>query len=96
MAYCPIGKCPNAEQKARQFNRMNTIRLPTWNSLGFLPPIDEQQPTSTERSPYALVPHVESPAQSSMEELRAIDLAATDDAIAIAQLHYLARQGVAA
>ena len=31
---------------------MNTVGLPAWNSLGLIPPIDEQQPSSAERSPY--------------------------------------------
>jgi len=33
---------------------MNTVALPSWNSLGLIPPIDEQQPTSAERSPYTV------------------------------------------
>jgi hypothetical protein len=33
---------------------MNTVALPLWNSLGLIPPIDEQQPTSAERSPYVV------------------------------------------
>lgn len=31
---------------------MNTVALPNWNALGLIPPIDNQQPTSTNRSPY--------------------------------------------
>jgi hypothetical protein len=31
---------------------MNTVAVPAWNSLGLLPPIDEHQQTSAERSPY--------------------------------------------
>lgn len=33
---------------------MNTVALPSWNSLGLIPPIDEQQPASAERSPYTV------------------------------------------
>ncbi len=33
---------------------MSTVALPSWNSLGLIPPIDEQQPTSAERSPYTV------------------------------------------
>ncbi len=33
---------------------MNTVALPSWNSLGLIPPINEQQPTSAERSPYTV------------------------------------------
>ncbi len=33
---------------------MNTVALPPWNSLGLIPPINEQQPTSAERSPYTV------------------------------------------
>lgn len=31
---------------------MYTVTIPNWNSIGVIPPIDEQQPTSVERSPY--------------------------------------------
>lgn len=31
---------------------MYTVTIPNWNSIGVIPPIDEQQPTSAERSPY--------------------------------------------
>ncbi len=34
---------------------MNTVALPSWNSLGLIPPIDEQQPASIERSPYTVL-----------------------------------------
>ncbi len=33
---------------------MNTVALPSWNSLGLIPPIDEQLPASAERSPYTV------------------------------------------
>lgn len=35
-------------------DRMNTVAIPSWNSLGLIPPINEQQPTSVERSPYVV------------------------------------------
>ena len=31
---------------------MSIVALPLWNALGVIPPIDEQQPVSAERSPY--------------------------------------------
>ncbi len=31
---------------------MNIVTLPSWNSLGLIPPIDEHLPASAERSPY--------------------------------------------
>ena len=33
---------------------MHTVAIPSWNSLGLIPPIDEQQPTAAERSPYTV------------------------------------------
>jgi hypothetical protein len=44
----------NLNLEARQPNPMSTVALPSWNALGLIPPIDEQQPTSPERSPYAV------------------------------------------
>lgn len=34
---------------------MNTVALPAWNSLGLIPPVDEQHPMSAERSPYTVL-----------------------------------------
>lgn len=31
---------------------MNTVVLPPWNALGLIPPVNVQQPTAAERSPY--------------------------------------------
>ena len=31
---------------------MMTVAIPEWNSMGLLPPIDSEQPTSAQRSPY--------------------------------------------
>lgn len=33
---------------------MTTVAIPAWNSLGLLPPIDPELPTSPKRSPYAV------------------------------------------
>ncbi len=33
---------------------MTTIPIPAWNAVGLLPPLDEAQPTSAERSPYVV------------------------------------------
>lgn len=46
--------CGDLEGDASQMKLMNTVALPSWNALGLIPPIDEQQPTSVERSPYAV------------------------------------------
>ncbi len=42
----------NTTRRPYQINFMYTVILPNWNSNGVIPPIDEQQPISVERSPY--------------------------------------------
>jgi len=96
MAYYPIIEIPNAEQKARQFNRMNTIPLPAWSSLGPTPPIYENCLHLLSVRPahwHSMWSHRRNQAWKGFVQ---IDLAATDDKMAIAQLDHLARQGVAA
>lgn len=46
--------CGDLEVVASKTKLMKTVALPSWNALGLIPPIDEQQPTSAERSPYAV------------------------------------------
>lgn len=33
---------------------MDTVALPQWNALGLIPPVNDQQPTAAERSPYTV------------------------------------------
>lgn len=44
----------NVKQEVHQSNPMNTVALPSWNSLGLIPPVNEQHPMSAERSPYTV------------------------------------------